>query len=184
MRERIILSNRTLYTFITLGVLVLLGIGVYAYGTNNPQIFGHSIDELAAPLGCTSGEFLQWSGSQWTCATVNVSADPGFDLVNGQHSSSQCTDLGGTVVDDGTGILMCRLSGASCPTGWARYNYWGTTQATTCTGAGGTCACTTSGHYWADNANVETCTFYRSLGKSGCFNPETCTATKTEIGCY
>jgi len=40
------LSNRTFYTLISIGVLVLLGVGVYAFGTNDPSVFGHSIGEI------------------------------------------------------------------------------------------------------------------------------------------
>ncbi|MBU2562347.1 MAG: hypothetical protein KKF68_01675 [Nanoarchaeota archaeon] len=40
------LSNKTFYTLIAVGVILLLGIGVYAYGTTNPAVFGHSSGEI------------------------------------------------------------------------------------------------------------------------------------------
>lgn len=49
------------------------------------------------------------------------------NLVNGQHTVAQCSSLGGTIVDDGTGKKMCKLAGSSCPVAWAQYNNWSTT---------------------------------------------------------
>jgi len=63
-------TNRWLYTFIAIGILAAVGIGVYAYGTSNPPVFGHSMGELAAPSGCVSNQVLQWSGTSWTCVTL------------------------------------------------------------------------------------------------------------------
>jgi len=60
-------SNKWLYIFIVLLVLVVGGVMVYAYGTSNPQIFGHSIGELAPPSPCIAGQFLEWNGATWTC---------------------------------------------------------------------------------------------------------------------
>jgi len=46
-------SNRLLYTFIVLGILVLVAVGVYAYGTSNPSTFGHSTGEIDFSGGFT-----------------------------------------------------------------------------------------------------------------------------------
>ena len=169
------------------GIIIIFGIGVYAYnsGYNNPAVMGHSADELAPPADCVSGDFLQWSGSQWTCATVNISAGTTFDLVNGQHSSSQCTGLGGTVVDDGTGKLMCRFFMASCPSGWAQYNSWSTLKATTCGSNSGLCrACTTPSHSWGDINMGEICYYSIQIPDGPSCQTVICTTTKTYIGCY
>ncbi len=40
------LSNRLLYTILAIGVLLIAGIGVYAYGTSDPPTFGHSAGEI------------------------------------------------------------------------------------------------------------------------------------------
>ena len=40
------LSNRYLYALIVIGILTIVGVGVYAYGTSNPSTFGHSSGEL------------------------------------------------------------------------------------------------------------------------------------------
>jgi hypothetical protein len=61
-------TNRWLYTFIAIGILAIVGVGVYAYGTSNPSTFGHSIGELAAPSGCLAGQFLKYDGTNWVCS--------------------------------------------------------------------------------------------------------------------
>ncbi len=45
-RERVILSNRTIYTLIAFGIIILFGIGVYAYGGTQPSVVGHSVGEI------------------------------------------------------------------------------------------------------------------------------------------
>lgn len=39
-------SNKFAYTFILLGILAIIAVGVNAYGTNNPPVMGHSVGEL------------------------------------------------------------------------------------------------------------------------------------------
>jgi len=39
-------SNKFVYTFVFLGILLLIAVGVYAYGTSDPSTFGHSAGEL------------------------------------------------------------------------------------------------------------------------------------------
>jgi len=63
-------SNRWLYTLIAIGILAIIGVGVYAYGTTVPSTFGHSAGELAPPSPCISNQVLQWSGTAWTCITL------------------------------------------------------------------------------------------------------------------
>jgi hypothetical protein len=64
-------SNRAWYTFITIGILLLIGVGVYAYGGTQPSVVGHTFGEIQPPTGCTSNQVLQWSGSAWRCATLS-----------------------------------------------------------------------------------------------------------------
>jgi hypothetical protein len=42
-------SNKWLYTFIVIGILAIIGIGVYAYGGSEPSVMGHSLGELEVP---------------------------------------------------------------------------------------------------------------------------------------
>ncbi len=43
---KINLSNRWLYSLITLGILMIVAVGVWAYGTSSPSTFGHSSEEI------------------------------------------------------------------------------------------------------------------------------------------
>lgn len=43
---KINLTNRWLYTFMAIGILAIISVGVYAYGTSNPSTFGHSSGEI------------------------------------------------------------------------------------------------------------------------------------------
>ena len=48
-RGRIIqihLSDKFFYTLVAIGILIVVAIGVYAYGTSDPSTFGHSAAEL------------------------------------------------------------------------------------------------------------------------------------------
>jgi hypothetical protein len=40
------INNRFLYSLIAFGILIVVGIGVYAYGTASPTTSGHSGDEI------------------------------------------------------------------------------------------------------------------------------------------
>lgn len=61
----ITLTKRTLYTLITLGILIILAISVYAIGNiPNP---GHSISELQL---CSENQILQTRNEEWSCVGV------------------------------------------------------------------------------------------------------------------
>jgi len=47
-------SNRWLYTFMIIGILATVTVGVYAFGTNNPSVFGHSSEEIDFSRGITT----------------------------------------------------------------------------------------------------------------------------------
>ncbi|MCL5018278.1 MAG: hypothetical protein M1416_00720 [Candidatus Pacearchaeota archaeon] len=103
------LSNRGLYTFIILGILTILGVSVYAYGTNAPQTFGHSIGEMAPPTGCDSGQFLKLDGANWICSEIGITKASGIYQVRDTCSNPntitfsptcqtvQCGNCGSTV---------------------------------------------------------------------------------------
>jgi hypothetical protein len=60
-------SNRWLYFLITLGILAIVGVGVYA--AQQASSGGtHSYAEIGLP-SCSSGQVLKWSGGAWTCGT-------------------------------------------------------------------------------------------------------------------
>jgi hypothetical protein len=59
-------SNRLLYTFITLGILILVAGGVYAYqltGTATPSTMGHTSNEIDFSTGASSALFSTYHGT-------------------------------------------------------------------------------------------------------------------------
>jgi hypothetical protein len=145
---------------------------------------------VIAPPTCTGdNNALQWTGSAWNCIAIAGSGGggaPTMDLVNIQHSSAQCTAIGGTVITDGAN-KFCRFNGASCPSGWTAYLNWSTYTAKTCNGGcyGG---CTAAARAWG-NAGAPACTYYNSDYNSNdnCTYTSgalTCSANRSQIGCY
>ncbi len=84
------ISNKFGYTLIVILTIVLLGIGVYAYGGTSPSTVGHTTGEIMpsctglirgtsgsanswscipSPPTCSSGQALTYDGSAWACIT-------------------------------------------------------------------------------------------------------------------
>ncbi len=61
-------SNKWLYILIGVIIFTLFCAGVYAFGTSNPEVFGHNINEVGFPTNCQIGQFLKWEGSSWVCS--------------------------------------------------------------------------------------------------------------------
>ena len=68
-KEKFKISNRVLYTLITVGIFIILAVGAYALTGGIAPNPGHLITDIAPPSGCTSGQFLEFSGGTWICAT-------------------------------------------------------------------------------------------------------------------
>jgi hypothetical protein len=66
---KINLSNRWLYTFIVVGILAIIGVGVLALTPGIAPNPGHLISELAPPSPCTAGQVLSFDGANWKCTT-------------------------------------------------------------------------------------------------------------------
>ena len=73
-KKRPNLSNRAFYTLVTIGILVVLAAGIYALTPGVAPNPGHLITEVAPPSGCSSGQFLQFNGTTWNCASVQQSS--------------------------------------------------------------------------------------------------------------
>ncbi len=98
------LSNRWLYTLIVIGILTIIGVGVYAFGTTSPSTFGHSVGELDFTGGFTvpSGDVKITSGKitapQLCIGTDCKTAWPisgglyGYCVWNFQNPSNSCQD--------------------------------------------------------------------------------------------
>jgi len=126
-------SNSVAYFLSILGVIVLVAISVTAYGTNNPSVLGHTLDELAPPTGCQSGEILIWTGSSWDCknmleSNLVATGTDGFFAKYGagsylivsataiKHDHSQVM-VGGTYADPGDDSKLHVYSGDLKATG-------------------------------------------------------------------
>jgi hypothetical protein len=120
-KRRFNFSNKLSYTLIAIFAIIFLGIGVYALSASggdagNP---GHNINSIGAPTGCSSGQYLQWSGGTWSCATVTASTNywtaSGNNIAN---SNSGSVDISGTT-RIGTTASSARLNVQATTNGWA-----------------------------------------------------------------
>jgi hypothetical protein len=66
-------NNRLLYTLITFGIMIAISVGIYAYGTSTPSVFGHSYSEIQA---CGANQVLRMNsaGTAWVCGEASGSA--------------------------------------------------------------------------------------------------------------
>jgi hypothetical protein len=63
------LSNRWLYTFIVIGILVAIGVGVYALAPGTKPNPGHSLSEISGiPTDCLKNDSLKWDGTNFICS--------------------------------------------------------------------------------------------------------------------
>jgi len=121
--KKIILSNRWLYTLITVGILICLSVGVYAVLGTTPNP-GHSISELQT---CSNGEILQMVNGAWACTTAQTSGicptgtHMYYEYFNGGEDYDPATGITivtGTKVDtcqpkEGTnGVINARYGGS------------------------------------------------------------------------
>jgi len=64
MKVTINFSKRWLYTFIAIGILAIIGVGVYAVAG-----VSHTLDEVNLP-SCSDGQVLGMSGGSWSCVEM------------------------------------------------------------------------------------------------------------------
>jgi len=126
---KINLSNKLFYSLIAVFAVLILGIGVYAYGTSNPSVMGHSMNEVQPPTQCNG--YLKYDSSNgWTCEDVSVSdytpditCDDNDEGLQWTGSSWSCgtysTDVGDCVQ------VPCSWSGwqGSCPGGYSEVSH-------------------------------------------------------------
>ncbi|MEK6899246.1 MAG: hypothetical protein AABW79_04075 [Nanoarchaeota archaeon] len=84
------------YAFLIVGALLLISGAIFVYSLTpgtapNP---GHTLDNVAPPSPCATGEFLSWTGSAWDCvipsATVTSVGELNCAVPSGGTSAS-CT---------------------------------------------------------------------------------------------
>ncbi len=68
--NRLAISNRLAYTIISVLVIILLAMGVYAMTAGVAPNPGHTLDTVSAPTGCAASEILQWTGTAWDCVAM------------------------------------------------------------------------------------------------------------------
>jgi hypothetical protein len=106
---KIEISNKTFYTLVVAIAIVILAVGINAFGTSNPPVFGHSIGELAPPSPCNSNQYLQWTGAAWKC-----SASAG-GITGSGHQGRVAVFTGGI---ETTEITDSRIWEDAGPLGW------------------------------------------------------------------
>ena len=116
------LSNRAVYTLVTFLIIIIVGVGVYAFGTSNPSVFGHSVGEIEEtdPTVLESvKDGVSWNEINFTGTTgfedgtdaYNPGHGDGSNCPTGQYSKG--VDANGNsqgCVKDG----FCTVSSTSC----------------------------------------------------------------------
>ena len=180
--------------FLLIGFLVFVSAASWPY-SSNPGGQYHGANEIwVKAIDGTEMSLQDAIDSGLLVPESTATLSPSNNLINGQHSSSQCEALGGEVTAISSGSV-CKLPGASCSVyGWARYLNWGSTKSETfyfscpfcVTSTEDGCqlwnnlqtSCSVIGHTWKDEV-AETCQSVASVC-SGIVK----TATTTEVGCY
>ncbi len=73
-----VMSNRLLYTLITIGILAAVGVGVYAVVPGTTPNPGHDVQSISPPSGCQVGQYLRYGvningglySEDWMCGTI------------------------------------------------------------------------------------------------------------------
>lgn len=99
------LSNRTLYSLITLGILAIFAVGVYSYGTASPSTFGHSAGELnlngvskvitAEAVDGSAAQSIYDIGANNIAAATSIYS---YGKICVGNSKGDCSGNGGTVI--------------------------------------------------------------------------------------
>lgn len=130
------IPGRLFYTLVILGVLILLGAGVYAKVTaGSIPDPGHNIQSIGAPNSCDYGEYLVYdsnpgcgseavpgvansgSGPCWECKALPVDdlSSMGWEIVTASASTSR-----GAECPSGKRVLG---GGCACPGGYVEASY-------------------------------------------------------------
>ncbi|MCK5149584.1 hypothetical protein KAJ87_01515 [Candidatus Pacearchaeota archaeon] len=67
---KLVFSNRWLYTFIVIGILAIIGVGVYALTAGETPDPGHNIQNIGPPSDCVNGQVLQFIDGAWGCVNL------------------------------------------------------------------------------------------------------------------
>jgi hypothetical protein len=110
---KIHLSNRLSYTLIFIGILIAVGVGVYAYGTSNPSAFGHSYNELQP---CSGTQILKMNGAgAWACGSdIDTGIITETDPTVMSWAKNNNPTIPGTLTASGGRTAIYRITSNSC----------------------------------------------------------------------
>ena len=98
-RIKIRLSDRLSYTLILIGILAIVGVGVYALAPGVIPNPGHNISQVSVPSPCSSGQILSYNGNTWVC--INKGCTPSCS------PSGDCVDTSTVTSGTGTKTFFC-----------------------------------------------------------------------------
>lgn len=133
------IDRRLLYTFIVLGILAVIGVGVYAYGTSSPSTFGHSLGEI--DFSQTITEDITTTGKV-SASEICLGTDCSTSLTSKgkavyEITNTRCSDVGKLVFSTTCSTTTC---GGNCQSYYV-YRY----------DCSGNCVCATSGGFSCPN---------------------------------
>lgn len=89
MKIKINFTKRWIYTLVTLGILIIIGLGVYALTVGGIEKPGHPSLNISIPLNCGIGQLMQFNGTDIICGDISAS---GGNLVSGMLYRCQSGD--------------------------------------------------------------------------------------------
>lgn len=129
---------------------------------------------------CAPGVPVGVSGTRLVCLTHFANDDLAF----GQHSSAQCTNLGGEMVTDGAD-KFCRFTLSACPSGWAQFKSWDEYKRERVTGGTNFQSCMAPAIAWSNVSDVSRCGYWCGSGECGAGGRTiTLSGKPAKIGCY
>lgn len=206
MKIKITINKKNAMIFLAICLPIIALIAVSGTYMNPVTHVGHDLDELGpGPLDIdliVEGDLIVDSLQMENLADINLSKNLAnilclanwsycldVTLVEGDHSSLECYEAGGTLdqdPEDGPDDYFCKMPG-TCPSGWELYNDWTETARKFCDGSGacgpGSNDCTTGGHEWSINPGRETCGYKTWHGCCPVCESKTCRATWVYQGC-
>ncbi|MEI6731193.1 MAG: hypothetical protein WCK90_00780 [archaeon] len=123
MKIEVNLSKKSVFALVLVAVLLIAGVAVYAYGTSNPVIFGHTPDEInwsyggGSSSGCPSGFTKIGSGQAAFCISTNAEST----VSNVNDAASGCYSKGSFLCTSSQWYLACNsgvISGMTGSNNW------------------------------------------------------------------
>lgn len=195
MKIEVNIEKKHFFGLLALGLIVLGVVGVIAYGTSTPNVFGHSVGEINwnddIPKLCMGGMCItSWAGIGGGASTENLSVTGTIRASAVEAATVQAS--GGVILGSGLKIRAFVASGGantSCPSNSVtlatRYASKTCGSSGTCVGVGSPSAvgsCTTAAGWGSSSAS---CTYYTpsTNGYITTCNAISCRADAVEVLC-